>query len=171
MIPGFINYKYRDGEIPGHTKSAFTEYKILTIHGIITQNTLIFIRKIRNFHSLLPPPIVATISQESPVIGSTHVTCENWLKFYDNYLYRTSVFYKGPLLVMGSKLEENLSPASYITMKCYKKNIKCAILDQQGSGEATQWHSSNFPLQNIHGLRRSCAKYRTTVDYNEITTI
>ena len=25
VIPGFINYKFRDGEIPGHTKSAFTE--------------------------------------------------------------------------------------------------------------------------------------------------
>ena len=35
VIPGFINYKYRDGEIPGHTKSAFTEYKILTNHGIM----------------------------------------------------------------------------------------------------------------------------------------
>ena len=46
VIPGFINYKYRDGEIPGHTKSAFAKYKILTIHGIITQNTMIFIRKI-----------------------------------------------------------------------------------------------------------------------------
>ena len=51
------------------------------------------------------------------------------------------------LLVMSSKLEENLSLASYITIKAYKKNIKCAILDQQGSGEATLWHSSNFPLK------------------------
>ena len=154
MIPGFINYKFRDGEIPGHTKSAFTEYKILTIHGIITQNTLIFIRKILNFHLLLTPSIVATISKERPVIGSTHIECENWLKFNDNYLYRTSVFYKGPLLVTSSKLEENLSPASYITTKCYKNNIKSAILDQQGAGEATQWHSSNFPIQSIQDLRR-----------------
>ena len=39
------------------------------------------------------------------MIGSAHVTCENWLKLYDNYLYRTSVFYKGLLLIMSSKLE------------------------------------------------------------------
>ena len=32
VIPGFINYKYRNGETPGHTKSYFSEYKILTIH-------------------------------------------------------------------------------------------------------------------------------------------
>ena len=42
-------------------------------------------------------------------------------------------------------------------------------MDQQGNGEAIDWHSSNFPLQNIHGLRQSCTKYRTTVDYHDLT--
>ena len=37
VIPGFINYGYRYGETVGHTKSALTNYKILTIHGIITK--------------------------------------------------------------------------------------------------------------------------------------
>ena len=31
VIPGFINYKYRDGNIPGHKKAFLTEFKILTI--------------------------------------------------------------------------------------------------------------------------------------------
>ena len=26
IVPGFINYKYRDGELPGHTKPYFNEY-------------------------------------------------------------------------------------------------------------------------------------------------
>ena len=43
VIPGFINYKFKDGKIPGHTKQYFTEYKILTIHGIIALNTHLFI--------------------------------------------------------------------------------------------------------------------------------
>ena len=68
VIPGFIIYKLRDGESPDHTKSAFTEYKILTIHGIITQNTLILVHKIRNFDFLLPPSIVAATSLQSPDI-------------------------------------------------------------------------------------------------------
>ena len=72
MIQGFINYKFRDGTILEHTKSAFTEYKILTIHGIITQNTLICILKIP---SLLPPSIAATTPQESTLIGSIIYTC------------------------------------------------------------------------------------------------
>ena len=27
IVPGFINYKYRDGELPSHTKPYFNEYK------------------------------------------------------------------------------------------------------------------------------------------------
>ena len=34
VIPGFIKNGYRDGETAGHTKSAFNDYKILTIFGI-----------------------------------------------------------------------------------------------------------------------------------------
>ena len=33
VIPGFINYRYKDGVIPGHTKSYFHKCKILTVHG------------------------------------------------------------------------------------------------------------------------------------------
>ena len=33
-IPGFINYNFRDGLLPGHTKPAFNEYKILTFNII-----------------------------------------------------------------------------------------------------------------------------------------
>ena len=87
-------------------------------------NTLIFIRKVRHFSSLLPPSIVGTIAKNSPVPGSTHETCANWLQLYNNFLYLKSIFYKGPLLAATSNLEVNLSPASYITMKAYKNNIK-----------------------------------------------
>ena len=45
VIPGFINYKYKDGKTPGHTKKLFSEYEFLTIHSIIAFNTLIFMQK------------------------------------------------------------------------------------------------------------------------------
>ena len=32
IIPGFINYRYREGETAGHTKSAFSDYNVLTVH-------------------------------------------------------------------------------------------------------------------------------------------
>ena len=47
IVPGFINYKYRDGELPGHTEPYFNEYTILDVHGVIVTNALLFIHKIR----------------------------------------------------------------------------------------------------------------------------
>ncbi len=86
---------------------------LLTIHGIISLNTLIFLHKARNFSTSLPASIVNIISRNSPVSGSTHETCTEWLIKYDNHIYRNSVFYKGPLLVLSSNIEQNLSPASF----------------------------------------------------------
>ena len=90
VIPGFINYKFKDGKIPGHTKKYFTEYKILTIHGIIALNTHLFIQKIRQSPYHTPPSIAATIPVDSPMPDSTFDTCINWLKRFDNHLYRNS---------------------------------------------------------------------------------
>ena len=167
VIPGFINYKYREGETAGHTKSAFFGYNILTVHGIITLNTLLFMRKARHFHLQLPPSIVATIASNSPVHNSTIDSCADWLKLYENHIYRKSVFYKGPLLLLSSKLEDNLSPASYITMKAYKNNVKSAILTRQGDGDTTEWQTINFPLYTIEGLRKSQNTNRIPVNYAE----
>ena len=169
IIPGFINYKYRNGEIPGHTKTAFSNYEILTVHGIIAMNSLVFLRKSRHFPSQLPPSLVATISDESPVHGSTHETCENWLKFYNNNYYRNSIFYKGPLLLLSYNFEENLSPSSYLTIKAYRNNIKRIILSQQKSGSESEWQPDNFLLYHIQGLRKSRTTYRkNNINYKEL---
>ena len=79
VVPGFINYKYKDRVKPGHTKSAFSEYKILTIQNLVALNTFLFMYKIYNIPNLLPHSICMTISDDSPRLGSTHITCENWL--------------------------------------------------------------------------------------------
>ena len=55
VIPGYINYKYKDGKTPGHTKSKFTEYKILSIQNLVAMNALILMQKSQNYPSLLPP--------------------------------------------------------------------------------------------------------------------
>ncbi len=128
-------------------------------------NSYIFIRKVRHFPSLLPPPITATIPKDSPIPSSTHETCDNWLKFYDNCYYRNSLFYKGPLLIYSHSLDESLPLVSYINMKSYKNNVKSSILKIQGSGNVNEWQPNNFPLHAIQGLRKSRANYRTQVDY------
>ena len=165
VIPGFINYKFKDGNIPGHTKQYFTKYEILTIHGIITLNTYLFIRKIRHFPHHIPPSIVATIPADSPMPDSTFDTCSNWLKRFDNHLYRNSVFYKGPLLVLSPM--PNTSPAGLLNLNKYKNDMKYSILMIQGGGDAAEWENDNFPIFNIQGLRRSNVNYRIAVNYTE----
>ena len=52
-------------------------------------------------------------------------------------------------------------------MKAYKSNIKSAILTRQGNGEGVEWHASNFTLQNLQGLGKYRAEYRTAVNNAE----
>ena len=55
VIPGFINYRYiSDGTLPGHTKSYFAKYDILTIQNVIVLNALLFMHKARHFPLDLP---------------------------------------------------------------------------------------------------------------------
>ena len=155
VVPGFINYKFKDGEIPGHTKAAFSEYKILTVHNLITLNSFIFMRKVRNFPCLLPFSILNTISEESPVYGSNEETCTNWLETYNTHIYRKSLFCKGPLLFISDEIYAKLDPDSLDSLPAYKTELKKVILNLQGSGEPTEWQNDNFPLYNISGLRKS----------------
>ena len=166
VIPGFINFKYKDGNIPGHTKSKFSEYKILSIHNKIALNAIIFMHKINIYPSLLPQSIRDTISVDSQVAGSTHESCENWLKRYNNSHYCKSLFFKGPLLLSGTTIMNDLPLASFVSIKLFKSNIRHAILVLQGSGDSCEWQSNNFILHNITGLRKSHTLYRVAVNYN-----
>ena len=155
VMPGYVRYNYKDGITPGPTKSAFSKYGILTIQNLITFNAFLFIYKIRNCPSLIPPSVRYTISDDCPKSGSTHETCEVWLKNYNNHVYNKSVFFKGPLMFVTSMINESLSPESYVTLKKYKKNIKETLLVKQTSGSIDEWQNDNFVLYNINGLRRS----------------
>ena len=39
--------------------------------------------------------------------------------------------------------------------------------DAQNNGHPTEWETLNFPILNIHGLRKSCVTNRFTIDYYE----
>ena len=168
VIPGFINYKYKNGKIPGHTKEFFSKYKILSIHSIIIFNAFIFMQKIINYPSLLPPSILKTISQDGPIPGSTHNTCQKWLTDYNNCYYRNSIFFKGPLIVSDLDKYLKLPTVSFVNMKKYKSNVKQALLVSQSSGDPCEWQNSNFILYNISGLRKSAVTYRNMVDYKDM---
>ena len=122
-------------------------------------------QKVYNYRSLLPRSIIETISDNSPYFEITHESCEYWLSTYNNIYYRKSVFCKGPLLIVGSEINKNLSPASLANIASYKNNIKRSLLSIQTSGDTCEWQNNNFPLYNIPGLRKSRAQYRSAVDY------
>ena len=65
-MPGYVTYFYKDGTLPTHTKSAFKEYKIVTIQSIIAKNGIIFMGKVLRFSSEIPLSIRNLIPINSP---------------------------------------------------------------------------------------------------------
>ncbi len=87
-MPGNINYFYKDGKNPEHTKEKFKDYNILTVHGIIVKNALIFLHKINHFPSMLPKSIVDTLPENMPTTGSNYENSAEWMEIYNNTLFR-----------------------------------------------------------------------------------
>ena len=106
ILPGFVNYWYKDGTPPASTKSGFYVHKILTVHSIIVKNALAFIImhiKLKNFPSLVPPSIEKTIPNSAPIFNVADLDSSftpQWSDEYGKHPYNNSVFYKakGPLL-------------------------------------------------------------------------
>ena len=156
VIPGFINYRYRsDGTLPGHTKSYFAKYDILTIQNVIVLNALVFMHKVRHFPLDLPRSVRKTVAGNSPLPGATQESSNDWLQNYSYHLYTRSVFYKGPLLSIIPEISELVTPSTLLNAKIYKKDVKNALIKYQSSGNAEEWQSNNFLLFNIPGLRKS----------------
>ena len=166
VMPGFVNYFYKDGKMPAHTKTSFHEYGILSVHGIITKNALIFMHKIRHFPSLLPPSIRETIPHNAPIVGSNHENCSNWLEKYGQACYTSSIFGKGPLLAITDTNTELTTLPSILSLNIYEKLVKLELLKQQNIGDPENW--PNFLLYAIPGLRKSC-RNRTQPDYYQST--
>ena len=153
VIPGFVNYYYKDGNLPAHTKEYFAKYEILTVHGIILKNALLLMHRIKHFPRMLPASIVALMPNNIPTAESDHVTSADWLESYNNVSFRPSVFYKGPLLAISSHNMEISTLPTLFSVKIYKSSVKRMLLNLQSQGNSDEW--PNFLLHNIAGLRRS----------------
>ena len=94
--PGYVNYYYKEGKLPAHTKTSFTEYEIVTVHGIITSNALLFMHKVRNFPQLLPSSIRKTIPENAPTFNSDDDSNIGWFNKYGSYKYKSTIFCKWP---------------------------------------------------------------------------
>ena len=156
IMQGFVNYFYKDGNPPTHTKTAFAKHKLLTVHSIIVKNALIFMHKIHHMPLSLPQSVRDTIPADAPTLGSDHVSCENWLKKFGDCYHNKSVFYKGPLLAATPSIAAlATSDTLFFNIKPYKTNTTRMLLEMQALGDQYEWEAGNFLLHNISGLRRS----------------
>ena len=153
VMSGNVNYFYKEGKLPTHTKPAFNELGILTVHNVIVKNALLFMNKICNYPSTVPMSVRETIDTTAPTHGSTYDTCHEWLDKFTYNNCRNSVFFKGPLLKIDPELSQPLS--SLISINALKNNVKRALSNLQKCGNICEWEPENFILYNVRGLRRS----------------
>ena len=161
IMPGYINYYYRDGENPTHTKEFFNEHEILTVHNIILKNILIFMNKFYHLPSLLPEAVLNTIHGGSPAPDSFEqdLYLSEWYKTYNTHTYRMSTFFKGPILFKNMYTDPDNDWITYTDTSRFKTNIKtylikdiqCKSLDDDNYN----WIPENFPINQIAGLRSS----------------
>ena len=157
IMPGYVDYFYRNGNLPAHTQASFREHKILTVHGIIVKNALLLMHRMKYFAGTLPHSIKQLFPSNLPTVESTHESCNDWLKSYNNQYYRASVFYKGPMLAITESNMEITSLPSLFSMNIYKSNAKRILLEQQSiKNDDESWPI--FLLYDIPGLRRSTRK-------------
>lgn len=155
VMPGHVQYWYKDGTPPAHTKSSFYRYKILTVHSIIVKNTLILMHKLKNMPQLLPISIKEMFPLDSPIF-SINVDIDQfteWTEKYGKLPYNNTIFYKGPLLAISQKNIDATSMPSLFNLNIYKKSIKSMLIEQQNEGATDEWPC--FMLNDISGLRKS----------------
>ena len=155
VMPGYVNLFYKDGSPPAHTKPAFTNFKVLTVQGVIAKNALIFMHKVNQFPFLLPDSVRNTISPNTPGVDSNFDSSHEWLAEFGTHVYNKSIFFKGPLIYIDSIRHKPLTASACLSIKAYKSTTTRTLLEIQSSGQTEEWQADNFLLYNIKGLRRS----------------
>ena len=167
LIPGFANYFYNKetGDLPCHTKGVFNSNLIPTIHNIILQRLIVFMKQIHGKTALIPMQNLFTIVPSPTCINNRYsiFSCPNArLKPHLN-----SIFVKGPLLYPSILLEiersdpHKLHTLQSLLIKPFKNLIKSYTLKTQTEGDENEWHTSNFRLHV--GIRHS---HRITLSHN-----
>ena len=63
VMPGYVQFKYRDGQIPTYTKSTFTSLNVLTVHSIIVKMLLFSYTRYEIFHYFFRYPLAQQLNQ------------------------------------------------------------------------------------------------------------
>ena len=129
VMPGFVNYFYEDGQLPTHTKNAFCDLEILTIHGLIVKHALTMMHRIKYFQSTVPRSIINLFPDNMPNHTSNlnHDNSSEWLNTYSKRGFRSSIFFKGPLLTLTNTNKQITSLPSLFFFKYIQKERKTCI--------------------------------------------
>ena len=126
-------------------------------------------RKYHSFPSLLPRSVRDTISEIAPLRGvrDTNDNIKIWLNQYNNYIYRNSLFFKGPLLYFNPITSNNiLTPAACYSVRSFKSQCRRTLLANQASGAEDDWNESKFMLFNIKGIKTAYRACRRDINYD-----
>ena len=153
IMPGFVNYYFKEGALPQHTKPFFSEHEILTVHGLIVYNSIILMHKVKNMPQLVPKNISQAFPADIPTKLSDHTSACSWLQLYGKRHFQNSIFYKGPLLsVYADKADVTTLPTLF-SINLFKTSAKKMLLTLQTDGDVNEWQP--FLLHNVPGLRQS----------------
>ena len=154
VMPGFVRYYYKDGELPTGTKASFKNYGILTVHGIIAKAIILFMYKY-HYSDNLPQSVRDTVDKNAPkfTVDEANVLIDQWYSSLNNVLYRNSLFFKGPLLFSDPKLTALVTPL--ITAQSIKHRAKKLFLEFEHLGNPDDWNDSYFLIHNIQAIRKS----------------
>ena len=95
VMPGYVNYFYKDGHLPAHTKDSFEEYNILTVHGIIVKYPYIkvLMHRMKYFPDTVPSSIRNLFPDNMPTYGSDHENSIDWSEKYGGRNFQSSIFF------------------------------------------------------------------------------
>ena len=159
-MPGHVNYYYKDGQLPTHTKPGFTSLNVLTVHNVILKNMLIYVNNFFNFPGSLPLHVKSCISNIIPVPNTPPDDYFEWYAIYNSIPYNKSVFFKAPLLYYHIMTGNTILHREYIkTQQAYKQRVKSYLLEVQCTGVSDEWQNENFKLMQAKGLRQSTRTY------------
>ena len=84
--------------------------------------------------SLLPKSIKELFPSNIPSLISTYDDCADWLSTYNNCTFRSSIFYKGPMLSITKQNTAITIPSSIFSLNVFKNSAKRELIKSQSSG-------------------------------------
>ena len=155
IMPGFVRYYYKNGELPTGTKTSFSEYKILTVHGIIAKSTILFMNKYHYQPDNLPKSVSDLIDNDAPkyCLDETDDPAQRWFAKHNTSIYRNSLFFSGPMIYTDPELKNLVRPNPGISN--FKNMVKNILLKFEHREDPEKWEDSKFFIHEIQGIRKS----------------